>query len=146
MTGVGCAYCGGRGEVHDGGDGMPMMTVPCPKCTVPSPLELEARRILNAVAHAKGTECSSTTPGGVCLWCVSCEAAKIKVVTDALQAERDRAGLLIDCDKCHGRLKVQGGVLFGPPGESGHPVKLHVCVECWDAVLDALLAKVDKLG
>lgn len=51
------------------------------------PVEEIAQRVMKGMASAKSAECR-VPEGDACFWCANCDAAKLKVVADALRVER----------------------------------------------------------
>jgi hypothetical protein len=46
----------------------------------------------------------------------------------------------VHCTKCQSELEEPGALMFSPPGPfSGAVRKYHLCVTCWDEVMDFAL-------
>ena len=41
------------------------------------------------------------------------------------------------CDRCGGRLTIQGALCFGPPSHKMSK-EYHLCVGCWDIIAPAI--------
>jgi len=45
---------------------------------------------------------------------------------------------ICDNKNCKEELKVFGGILLGPPNKRGYVKKLHLCVKCYNTILNKL--------
>jgi hypothetical protein len=46
------------------------------------------------------------------------------------------------CDKCDEELTEFGAIVYGPPDSEGKCYKWHVCVRCYETIIDWLKLKL----
>lgn len=48
------------------------------------------------------------------------------------------------CDKCHEELTEFGGILLSPPNKENKVDKFHLCVSCYQFIVNLKIIKIDQ--
>lgn len=69
------------------------------------------------------------------MWCKRI-VGRLRVKPVIRDVDHKSGGLTIECDRCQSNLSELGAIVLGPPNLDGRVTKLHVCIDCYDHLLE----------